>query len=172
MALAGCVRVRLLADSGHEVELYRVERGQTCILTTSCLLAGAAYSAEGIVEQEVAALSIPRPAFEALTAESPVFRRFVFQAFGQRLADLMLLVNEIAFRRVDRRIAQWLDRSAGPGGALPVTHQRIADELGTAREVVSRQLKEFERRGWLRLGRGSIEIGDRAALAAFGRDAD
>lgn len=160
MCLAGSVRVQMTAETGREIVLYRVGRGETCVLTTSCLMTRADYRAEGIAETAVEAVTLSAARFRALVAESEVFREFVFSSFGTRLADLILLVEEVAFGRIDQRLAQVLldRRPCGPGPALAVTHQEIAAELGTAREVVSRQLKEFERRGWVALARGRIAL--------------
>ncbi len=165
---AGTVRVQLVDPEGHEIVLYRVGRGESCILTTSCLLAGSDYEAEGIAETEIVGLMVPRGLFEELLDGSPAFRRLVFTSFAVRLADLMALVSQVAFARVDVRLAALLlDRGGDGPGVLELRHQDLAAELGTAREVVSRQLKEFERRGWVRLGRRAIEIRDRAALAGL-----
>lgn len=150
----GGVQVRLTDPNGHSITLYRVEAGETCVLTTSCLLASSPYEAEGIVESELHGYMLSAATFRQLLARSEGFRNFVFAAFGGRLHEMMMLVNEVAFRRMDQRLAEWLLRH--PHEPLHVTHQQIADELGTAREVISRQLKEFERKGWLSLARGSI----------------
>lgn len=171
--LEGRVRVQLVTESGHEILLYRVDPGQSCVLTTSCLLAHEAYSAEGIAETPVRGLGLAAPAFERLLACSAEFRSFVFAGFAQRLGDLLLLVNEVAFRRLDARLAEWLlARECGGGGLLQATHQAIAAELGTAREVVSRQLKAFERRGLVRLARGELTLLDPAGLGRIAALAD
>lgn len=165
LVTGGSVRVQKLAESGREIVLYRVEAGESCVLTTAGLLSGGAYEAEARAEGEVTALALPAPAFHRLMAENASFRAFVFRGFSQRLADLLLLVEEVAFGRLDVRLAEWLVKAApGDGAALQTTHQALAAELGTAREVVSRQLKEFERRGWVHLGRGRIELLNTAAL--------
>ena len=154
-----------IAENGREIVLYRVEGGQSCILTTNCLITGDEYSAEGITEGEVEALILPAATFRALLACSEIFRGFVFSAYATRISGLLMLIEEVAFGRIDARLAGWLAERGQ--GELKATHQEIAVELGTAREVVSRQLKEFERRGWLTLGRGRLEILDVAAMAAL-----
>ncbi len=161
---SGRVRVQQVTESGREIVLYRVGGGETCILTTACLLAHENYSAEAIAETEVSALVVPRACFERLLAESPPFRDFVFTAYAHRITDLMLLVQEVAFGHMDIRLAQRLLELSDAAAVVPMTHQDLAVELGTAREVVSRQLKEFERRGWVRLERGRIHILEIAAL--------
>jgi len=167
LVIDGSVRVRQIAANGREIVLYRVGPGESCVLTTSCLLASSSYAAEGITEGEVDAVAIPAPEFHRAVAESPGFRQFVFDSFGQRLADLMALVEEVAFGRLEARLAQRLLRFAGDGSVVEATHPELATEIGSAREVVSRQLKTFEQRGWVTLQRGRVEIQDREALAAL-----
>lgn len=160
MVIAGSIRVWMVAENGREVVLYRVGPGETCILTTACLMAGEDYGAEAVAETEVRAVTLSVAAFDELATSSPVFRRFVFASYGTRLADLMLLIQEVAFRRVDVRLARFLLDHRGEEGQLATTHQNLAVELGTAREVVSRQLKEFERRGIVALSRGGLRVVD------------
>lgn len=164
LVLEGSVRVQKTAENGREITLYRVESGESCVLTTSCLMAGEHYPAEGITETEVSAVVIPWDRFEFGLAACPGFRRFVFSNYGRRLGSLIVLVEEIAFRRIDARLAQNLYQRSGDKQQLECTHQTLAAELGTAREVVSRQLKDFERRGWIQLHRGRIHILDPIAL--------
>ena len=163
LVLDGAVRVQKVAESGREIVLYRVERGETCVLTTNCLIGRSDYAAEGIAETAVRAVSLPAATFRSLLACSAVFRDFVFGAYATRIADLLVLIEEVAFGRIDMRLAGWLAARAG-GEAVRATHQEIAVELGTAREVVSRQLKDFERRGWVALYRGRVEVRDAGAL--------
>lgn len=158
LVLRGSVRVQKLAENGREITLYRVENGGSCVLTTSCLMARERYPAEGITETEVLAAMISLPLFEKGLNESEGFRRFVFTAYAQRISHLILLVEEVAFGRIDGRLAQSLLELRNPEGAVEATHQALAAELGTAREVISRQLKEFERQGWIALQRGRIEV--------------
>ena len=164
MVLSGSIRVHKVSESGREIVLYRVERGQTCVLTTSCLFAATPYSAEGVTETTVSAAVLSRADFNEAIAGSAGFRRFVFAAFGSRIDGLMELIEAIAFGRVDERLAERLLAFGDTATVISLTHQQLATELGTAREVVSRLLKEFERRGWVALARGEIAIRDRAAL--------
>lgn len=164
--IRGSIRVQMVSESGREIVLYRVEDGQTCILTTACLMSGEFYPAEAVAETEVKAAVLPAAHFRDLVASSDGFRRFVFEAYGRRLADLMAVIQEVAFRRIDARLAELLLGRA-VAGEVAATHQELATELGSVREVVSRQLKEFERRGWLRLARGRITITDPRALAGL-----
>jgi CRP/FNR family transcriptional regulator, anaerobic regulatory protein len=163
LMLEGTVRVQQLAENGREIVLYRVHAGESCVLTTACLLAYEDYSAEGIAETDVSAVAIPRTVFDELVSTSAAFRTFVFDAYSRRITDLFLVIEEIAFRRMDIRLAQKLLELAREG-KVEATHHQMAAELGTAREVVSRQLSEFQRREWVAQSRGEIRILNRSAL--------
>lgn len=171
LVIDGSIRVQKVSEGGREIVLYRVEAGQSCVLTTNCLIAREDYAAEGIAETDVRALVVPAATFRALLGKSEAFRDFVFAAYASRIADLLMLIEEVAFGRIDVRLAGWLrTRAVAPDGGsreIRATHQDIATELGTAREVISRQLKEFERRGWVMLHRGRIEIKDCDGLASL-----
>lgn len=164
--LEGVVRVEHMGESGRSVVLYRVGPGETCVMTTACLVEGSRYRAWGHAEGEVAALVLAPATFEALLAEDPAFRAMALGVFSRRLGELVDVIDELLLHRVDLRLAEWLACRAPTATA---THQVVAAELGTAREVVSRILKEFERRGWIALGRGAITILDPAALGRFAR---
>ncbi len=163
--LEGTVRVQQVSDTGHEIVLYRIQAGQSCVLTTACLLAYDDYSAEGITETTVQAAAIPRGVFDDLVAQSKPFRDFVFAAFSKRITDLFLMVDEVAFQRIDVRLADRLLVLAEGKDRVSTTHQKLSVELGTAREVVSRQLQEFQRRGWVEQARGVVDLMDQDALA-------
>ena len=162
--LSGVVRVFQTSESGREIVLYRVEAGQSCVLTTACLLAHEAYSAEGIAETEVSAIALPRATFDALVSQDEAFRDFVFSAYARRITDLFRIIDEVAFGRIDIRLANRLVRLSDENDDLAITHQGLATELGTAREVVSRQLTEFQKRGWIEQSRGRVHILDRRDL--------
>ena len=164
--LEGSVRVSITSRSGREVVLYRVEGGQTCVLTTSCLMGGGTYEAEGRTETAVKALALPASCFSRLLEESASFRKFAFTTFASRLHDLIVLINEIAFGQLDHRLAAWLSSNSS-GNTITATHQDIATELGATRETVSRLLKEFERKGWLKLERGQITVLQTRALSHY-----
>lgn len=165
LILEGSVRVSKSTPGGREILLYRVEPGQGCILSGGCLLGDTDYTARAVAESDSTLLSIPPALFQALMVESEPFRRFVFGMYGERLAEVMELVEEVAFRRLDVRLAQLL---AQRGPVLETTHQKLADELGSVREIVSRLLRGFEARGWVQLERERVTVLDPAALAALG----
>ncbi len=158
LVISGSVKVFSRAENGREVILYRVTDGESCTLTTACLFAQNHYPAEGVTETETRALAIPRDVFNRGLAESEAFRKMVFDQYAKRLADVIGLVEQLSFGRIDIRLARLLLRMTHDNSAITITHQEIATELGSAREVVSRQLKAFEHLQLLELKRGSIDI--------------
>lgn len=163
LVLQGSVKVSQVTEQGREIVLYRVHAGESCVLTTACLLADEDYTAEGRTESAATGVSIPRAAFDRLLGASPAFRNFVFTAYSRRIADLFLMIEDIAFQRMDVRLAARLLELARDD-TITATHQDMAAELGTAREVISRLLKDFERRGLVAQSRGMIRLTDPAAL--------
>lgn len=164
LVIEGRVKVAKLSASGREIVLYRVSAGQSCLLTSSCLLARRDYSATGIAETRVTLVALPRALFDALMQGSPAFRDWVHALFAERIGELMMLVEEVAFRRLDQRLAAHL---LAHGPRVAARHQDIASELGSVREIVSRLLSDFEDRGLVSLGRGRVEVVDRAGLEAL-----
>jgi CRP/FNR family transcriptional regulator len=162
--LDGTVRVQQLAENGREIVLYRVQAGESCVMTTACLLAYEDYSAEGVAETDIKAAAIPRAVFDDLISQSTEFRTFVFSAYSKRITDLFHVIEDIAFQRMDIRLAQKL-LDLKQGDTVKATHQQLAAELGTAREVISRQLSEFQRRDWIKQTRGNVELLDEASIA-------
>ena len=158
--LDGAIRVAKVSSGGRELPLYRVVAGESCIITSSCLLGHADYNARGTSEGPTTLALLPRPLFDEMLGE-PAFRDFVFALFSERMAELMQLVEEVAFRKLDQRLAALL---LGKGRVVHATHQQLADELGSVREMVSRLLKGFAEQGLVRLGREQVELLDAAGL--------
>ena len=162
LLLEGTVRVSQTSPGGREIVLYHVEPGQGCLLSGGCLLGHSDYAACGVAETDVTLLSIPPALFQQLLVEHEPFRRFVFGMYNERLAQVMQLVEEVAFRRLDARLARLLIER---GPVVAATQQKLAEELGSVREIVSRLLRQFESRGWVELGRERITVRDPRALA-------
>jgi CRP/FNR family transcriptional regulator len=160
LLIEGEVRVARGEPQGRAIELYRVVPGEVCLVSASCLLGGEPLSAHGVAVRDSRLLLLPAPLFMRWSAQEP-FRRWVFSVFAQRMGDLIALAEAVAFQRLDQRLAAAL---LGRGGQLAITHQRLADELGTVREMVTRLLKRFEQSGWVSLGRERILVIDAAAL--------
>ena len=167
----GRIRVSQTSENGREIVLYRVEAGDSCVLTTACMLAEEAYNAEGIAETDVVAVVLPKPAFDRLVSEEEPFRKFVFAAYSRRLIDLLRVVDDVAFGRIDVRLAERLLALAGNMKEIPATHQQLASELGTAREVISRVLADFQKRGMIQQSRGRIALLDKPGLTALAESA-
>ncbi len=161
MLLAGSIRVIKAAQNGRELQLYRVHPGESCILTSSCLLGHSPYTARGIVEETAEMLILSAPQFNQLIQQHAAFRDYIFHLFAERITDLMQLITAVAFQKLDQRLAALLIKTSSP---IHTTHQTLADELGSAREIVSRVLKGFADQGWVKLGREQIAITDHAAL--------
>jgi len=160
----GTVRVSHTSENGRDIVLYRLEAGESCVLTTACMLAEEAYNAEGIAETNVVSVVLPRNLFDRLAAEEESFRSFVFAAYSRRLIDLLRVVDDVAFGRIDVRLAQRLIALANDNEEIDATHQQLASELGTAREVISRVLQDFSKRGIINQTRGHISLTNRKTL--------
>lgn len=161
LLIAGSIKVVKNTPAGREMLLYRVEPGGSCVITSSCLLGHTSYTARGIAETPLRLLMLPTALFEKLIAGNAAFRDFVFHLLAERIAELMLLVEEVAFHRLDQRLAKLL---LGKGEPIHATHQTLADELGSVREIVSRLLKGFAAQGLVTLGRERIDLVDRDGL--------
>lgn len=158
---SGRIRVSKLGPEGREILLYRIGPGESCILTSSCLLGASDYTARAVCETPVRLHLMPRARFQQLLSSVGPFREEVFHLFAERLVELMSLVDAVAFHRLDERLAA---RLLGHGAVVEASHQALALELGSVREMVSRILGDFEERGLVRLGRGRIEVIDAPGL--------
>lgn len=167
LLVEGVIRATKSGPDGHEILLYRLNPGESCVITVVALLGESPYPAIGSAETDLRFYAIPRSLFLEFVLKSPAFRLFVFEFLSRRMAHLMALIDDVAFRRVDQRLASRLLLHDKP---IAATHQMLADELGTTREVVSRTLESFKEEGMLRLGRRRIEILDRDALARVHRN--
>lgn len=167
MCIEGQTRVFKTSESGREILLYQVGPGETCVLTTSCLMAGSPFPAESTAETDVLLAALPASAFNRLMGASPRFRKFVLDNYGDLLSSLIMLVDEVAFASLDLRLARRLLAEANEHGVVAKTHQQLALDLGSVREVISRYLAEWERMGWVHASRGMIEVRNRAALAGY-----
>ena len=166
LMLAGEVHVQTLGANGRMLHLYQVSPGESCVITQSCLLGRRNYNAQGNARTTVELCVMPAALFDTLLAAHPPFREFVFALFGERFVDLMTVVDEIAFKRLDQRLARLL-LERGP--QLRTTHQSLADELGSVREIVTRLLRQFAEEGLVELARESITVREGSKLLARSR---
>lgn len=167
----GQIKVSLTSESGREIVLYRVGPGDVCLQTFSCLSRKAPYSAEGRVEEALAGIVIPTAQFDRLMGEAPAFRTEVFAAVARRFAEFQHIVETLAFTGLDARLAAALLKLAGGRDEVEATHEALAVEIGSAREVVSRQLHNFAGRGLVETSRGRVKILAREALARLAQPA-
>ncbi len=167
LMLEGCIRIQLISENGREVSLYRVKAGDSCVLTTSCLLSGQCYPAEAYTEERVRAFLLSAGDFQQALGQSEFFRNFVFSNLAQRLTGVITRMDDVVCSSIDTRLARFLLEA--DSDTITTTHQALATELGSAREVVSRHLKHFESRQWVKLGRGTIELLDRTAVEKLAR---
>lgn len=165
---SGRVRVFQVGVEGREVTLYHIGRDECCVLTVACLLGRQPFPALARAATETKAWVVPAAEFRRWVGASEFWRDYVFGLLGRRLGEVLLRLEDVAFRRVDARLAEAILRRAGPQGRfVTVTQQQLADELGTAREVVSRVLAGFKATRSLRVSRGRIELLDRASVEAL-----
>jgi CRP/FNR family transcriptional regulator len=159
LMLKGSARVYKLGESGREITLYRIGPGESCILTASCILSHLPFPAVAECEEDVEAVVVPANDIRKWLAESPAWRDYVFSLLARRMGDIISLVEEVVFQRMDQRIAQYLLQHAkSPQRRIEATHQAIASDLGTSREVVSRILKDFESKALIKVSRGAVEL--------------
>lgn len=164
LLVSGVVRVYKIGETGREITLYRFGNGQSCILTANAILSQKNFPAIATVEKEAEAVMIPAATFREWVVRYDLWREFVFDLLSQRLSSVMAIVEEIAFRRMDARIASLLLARVVSQNPVRMTHQEIAAELGSSREVISRLLEDFNERGLIRSGRGEIEVLDVSGL--------
>lgn len=160
LVLEGEIKVSRSSGDGRALELYRVGAGELCLVSSACLFRGQPLSAHGVTTRP-STLIVVAPAIFLRWLDTPAFRDEVLGLFAERMADLTSLIDSVAFHKLDRRLAAAL---LGHGPQLSITHQTLADELGTVREMVTRLLRRFEREGWVTLGREQIQISNVAAL--------
>lgn len=164
LLISGVVRVYKIGETGREITLYRFGLGESCILTANAILSQQSFPAIATVEKEAEAVMIPADTFRDWVHRYDLWRGFVFDLLSQRLSNVMALVDEVAFRRMDKRVAALLVERCQLQNPMRITHQEIAAELGSSREVISRLLEDFTSQGLIRLRRGTIEILDCQSL--------
>jgi len=166
LLISGVVRVYKIGETGREITLYRFGLGESCILTANAILSEQSFPAVATVEKDAEAIMIPSDKFRAWVNRYDLWRGFVFDLLSQRLSSVMEIVDEVAFRRMDVRVAALIRTRCQVRNPTRITHQEIAAELGSSREVISRILEDFAGRGFIRAGRGEIEVLDFESLEA------
>jgi CRP/FNR family transcriptional regulator, anaerobic regulatory protein len=166
LLISGVVRVYKIGETGREITLYRFGNGESCILTANAILSQHNFPAVATVEKAAEAVMIPADTFRDWVRRYDLWREFVFELLSQRLASVMAIVDEVAFRRMDARLAAFLAERTRQSDLIHITHQEIASELGSSREVISRLLEDLSAEGILHSRRGAIEVLDPQALQA------
>ncbi len=157
--LQGSVKVFKEAENGREIILYHITTGESCILTMSCIIGKRKFPAISAAESDVVVALFPAEFFLEMMDKSREWRGFVFRLLTERLASVISIVEEIAFKKVDRRLIEFImEKTVREGKEIIITHQEIAAEVGSSREVISRLLKDLENTGAIALGRGKIIV--------------
>jgi CRP/FNR family transcriptional regulator len=158
LLLSGVVRVYKISETGRAITLYRFGLGQSCILSANAILSQNTFPAIATVEQDAEAVIIPSDVFRDWVKRHDAWREFVFDLLSQRLSTLMAIVDEVAFHRMDARLASFLATRARVQNPIRITHAEIASELGSSREVISRLLEDLSARGFVKVSRGQVEV--------------
>lgn len=163
--LKGSIRVSKVGKSGREVILYRVGSGNSCVLTIASVLSNISYPATATVEEDVEVILVPVQLFKAMMTSNLELQQFVYKLISERLLNVLSLIDEIIFRKIDERLIEFLLKKAlKDGDIIEMTHEELSIQLGTAREVISRIMKGFERDGCIQLSRGKVRIINRLCL--------
>jgi len=165
LLISGVVRVYKIGETGREITLYRFGHGESCILTANAILSQKSFPAIATVEKDAEAVMIPADKFRDWVKHYDAWREFVFELLSDRLSTVMAVVDQVVFQRMDRRVASLLLNKSKVTNPISVTHQEIAAELGSSREVISRILEDFSQKGVVEVGRGAVEILDLEGLA-------
>lgn len=160
LILSGSMKILRENEDGNEVFLYYVDAGNTCAATLSCCIEGMQSNIRAIVEEEATFLNIPIEYMDIWLEKYKSWRNYIFQSFSSRFNDLLHAVDQLAFKKMDDRILNYLNETSSitDSKLILISHQKIAIDLNTSREVVSRILKQMENDGFLSIGRGKIEL--------------
>lgn len=158
VVISGVVRVYIVSESGREITLYRLFENDVCTLSISCIMGTMPMQAMIKADTDCRIASLSNDIFSTLHEKSPEIQKLMLATMNARLNDVMWVVEQVAFRGMDRRIGEFL--LSRPSTIIYSTHEEIAAELGTAREVVSRMLKYFEKNGYIELSRGKMKLID------------
>ena len=168
--LRGRLRAYLLSEEGREVTVFRVEEDETCVLSASCVMSQISFETSLVAEEETELLVLGSGAFGKLTEENIYIRCFLYEMAAERFSEVLWVMQQILFMGFDRRLALYLLEQCRRTGktVLKLTHEQIARDLGSAREVVTRMLRRFSDEGWVELSRGAVTVADKAGLEELG----
>ena len=167
----GCLRAYLLSEEGREVTLFRVAAGECCVLSATCVMSQITFETHMVAEEETELLVLNAGVFRRLTEENVSIRCFLYEMAAERFSEVLWVMQQILFMGFDRRLALLLAEACRRTGdvRLKMTHEQMARDLGSAREVVTRMLRRFSEEGLVELGRGTVTVLDREGLELLGR---
>lgn len=165
LVLSGQLRAYIVSEEGREVTLYRVQAGETCVLSSSCLMDAIVFDVLIEAMEDTQVLTLPAAALASLIQKRPEVELFLYKTASERFSDIMWTIQQILFMGMDRRTAIFLwDEYTRQGEVIPLTHDEVARYIGSAREVVTKVLKYFAQEGIVALRRGKITILDKNKL--------
>ena len=166
---SGRLRVFILSEDGREITLYRLLPGEICLFSASCMMPQIAFAVTVTAEAPSEVLVLPPDVYKAVMAESAPLANFTNELIAARFSDVMWLIEQILWKSFDRRLAAFLlaEAKLEHSATLHLTHEAIANHLGTAREVVTRMLRYFQGEGWVKLARGTLQLTDEPSLRAL-----
>lgn len=162
VVLEGAIKIMRMDEEGKELFLYHLEAGETCALSLTCCAASKPSEIRAVAEDRTVLLGIPVQIHEKWTDEFKQWKEFVANTYQRRFQELLVALDAVAFKRMDERLMKYIvtKMKQQKTNELNTTHQLIANELGTSREVISRLLKQLEKKKWIELGRNIIYIRD------------
>ncbi len=162
LVLEGSIKIMRMDEEGKELFLYYLQPGETCALSLTCCSASRPSEIKAVIEEKATLLFIPIQIHEQLTDEFKQWKDFVSTTYQHRFQELLSVLDAVAFKRMDERLMNYIVTKMKQlkTNELHTTHQEVANELGTAREVISRLLKQLEKKKWIELGRNVIYIRD------------
>ena len=166
---SGRLRVFILSEDGREITLYRLLPGEICLFSASCMMPQIAFAVTVTAEAPSEVLVLPPDVYKAVMAESAPLANFTNELIAARFSDVMWLIEQILWKSFDRRLAAFLlaEAKLEHSATLHLTHEAIANHMGTAREVVTRMLRYFQGEGWVKLARGTLQLTAEPSLRAL-----
>jgi CRP/FNR family transcriptional regulator len=159
LLLKGQLRILREDEEGHELLLYYIRPGETCAMSLTCCSGNAVSNVRAVAEEDSELLLLPIQIIDEWTTKYPSFKSFILKTYQRRFEELLNTIDSIAFHNLDDRLSQLLkQKSEKEGSELKTTHQELANQLNSSREVISRLLKQMERKGKIQMGRNKITL--------------
>lgn len=160
LLLSGSLKILREDNDGKELLLYHVHPGETCAMSITCCMGDAKSSVRAVAEEDTKLIALPTRIMDEWSNQYPSWKHFIMRTYQRRFEELLNTIDSIAFQKLDDRLERWLKEKTAksPDGVIQITHQEIASELHSSREVISRLLKKMEHQGTLELGRNKIKM--------------